>query len=281
LAERFEQRISSGDGLPRCAGNLVLALAYERLGSLQAAADWAANLLGARGRVLPVAENAGVLFVYDAKGRVVAGESLVEELGCVPMVAGVHGPETANPEAIAAIARADLLLIGPGSFFTSTLAAVTTAGVAEALVQSNARCCYVANLADEGEQTRGWPLESYVRILRDHLTIASLGGERRLDVLVNRPGPCERWELADGTRAFGDPLAQPGAKVHDPGLLAEALSHCFGFEYREGPATVTQQDQAAERLFERELAVAWSRYVTKSSSEQTLTDGSVQAWPIA
>jgi uncharacterized cofD-like protein len=273
LAERFEQRISPGDGGPRCAGNLVLALAYERLGSLQAAVDWAGKLLSACGRVLPVSENAGVLLVYDAKGRVVAGESRVEELGCVPMVAGVHGPEAANPEAVAAITRADLLLIGPGSFFTSTLAAVTTAGIAEALIKSDARCCYVANLADEGRQTRGWPLESYVRILRDHLTINSLGGEPRLEVLVHRPGSCDRSELADGTRVRGAPIAQPGAKVHDPGLLAEALGRCFGFEPREGPATMTAQDLNAERLFEQELAAAWARYVSQSASEGGLTEG--------
>jgi uncharacterized cofD-like protein len=277
LAERFEQRISPGDGLPRCAGNLVLALAYERLGSLQAAVDWAGNLLSAGGRVLPVSENAGTLVVYDAKGQVVAGESRVEELGCVPMVAGVHGPEMANPEALAAIARADVLLIGPGSFFTSTLAVVTAPGVAEACVKSSARCCYVANVAEEGQQTRGWPLENYVRVLRDHLTIASLGGEPRLEVLVHRPGSCEQWQLADGTPVSGAPIAQPGSKVHDPSLLAQTLCNCFGFEHSEGPATVTAQDLAAERLFEQELGAAWARYVTQSASEQGLTDSSAQA----
>jgi uncharacterized cofD-like protein len=195
------------------------------------------------------------------------------------MVAGVHGPETANPEAVAAITQADLLLIGPGSFFTSTLAAVTTAGIAEALIKSDARCYYVANLADEGQQTRGWPLESYVRILRDHLTINSLGGERRLEVLVHRPGSCDCYELADGTRVRAAPIAQPGANAHDPGLLAEALGRHFGFEHREGPATMTAQDLNAERLFERELAAAWARYVSQGASEGGLTerlyDGSI------
>jgi uncharacterized cofD-like protein len=265
LAERFEQRISPSGGSPRCAGNLVLALAYERLGSLQGAADWAAGLLDAQGRVLPVSESPGVLVVYDAKGRVVAGESRVEELGCSPMVAGVHGAEQANPDALSVISQADLLLIGPGSFFTSTLAAISTAGVAQACVESSARCCFVANLVDEGEQTRGWPLDRYVQILRDHLAIASLGGEAHLEVLVNRPQGFERWEIDDGTRVTGAPLAHFQAKAHDPGMLASALARCFGFERRAEPGTVLEHDRAAETLFEHELAAAWTRFGAASS----------------
>jgi hypothetical protein len=70
----------------------------------------------------------------------------------------------------------------------------------------------------------------------------------------------------------GAPIAQPGSKVHDPSLLAQALCNCFDFEHSEGPPTVTAQDLAAERLFEEELAAAWARYVGRSASEEGLTE---------
>ena len=136
LAERFERRLSLGKGKRRSAGNLVLALARARLGSMQAASDWAATLLRARGRVLPVSESPGLLVVCDAHGHVVSGESVVGEASKRPLVAGVHGVGTPNPDALAAIEAADMLLFGPGSFFTSTLAVVTAAGVARACVRS-------------------------------------------------------------------------------------------------------------------------------------------------
>jgi uncharacterized cofD-like protein len=258
LGARFEARLRVANGESRSAGNLVLALAYERLGSLQAAVDWAAGLLDVQGRVLPASENAGTLVVYDAKGRVVEGESRIEGLGCSPMVALVHGNADANPEAIRAIVEADVLLVGPGSFFTSTLAAITTAGVAQACVES--RCCFIANLAPEGEQTAGWSLEKYVRILRDHLTIASLGGEASIEVLVHHATGIEHWELGDGTSVTGAPVAQPDARVHDPELVAAALQHCYEFEAGPLETEALTEDSSAIQLFEQGLQAALERF---------------------
>jgi uncharacterized cofD-like protein len=259
LADRFERREPNPTGPARCDGNLVLALATERLGSLQAAADWAAELLDAEGRVLPVAESGGVLVVCDAEGRVLAGESLIQAAANAPLVASVHGASSTNPEALTALHGADLLLVGPGSFFTSTLAVVSTAGIAHACVESGRRCCFVANLVGEGDQTADWPLERYVRVLRDHLTIGSLGGQLHLEVLANHAPGFSNWTLEDGTPVYGSELAAPGSTVHDPDRLARALTHWFRLEPRtpDGPA---EASSVADAVFEQELALARARF---------------------
>jgi uncharacterized cofD-like protein len=263
LAARFEHRAPTLAGPARCDGNLVLAMARERLGSLQAAVDWAADLLDAEGRVLPVAESGGVLIVYDAEGRVLSGQSHIQAVANAPLVASVHGASSTNPEAVAAIHAADLLLVGPGSFFTSTLAAVATDGIARACVESHGGCCFVANLVGEGDQTANWPLERYVRILRDHLTIGSLGGEPCIEVLANHASGFSSWTLEDGTPVYGSELAAPGAAVHDPVRVARALTHWFGFQPRS-PGGPTETPSSADELFDRELALAMARFGSES-----------------
>jgi uncharacterized cofD-like protein len=235
LAERFEVRLKGDD---RSAGNLALSEAYAELGSLQQAVDWAADLLRCRGRVVPVAEVAGVLEIYDMVEGPLAGETNVDAKASAPVVAVVHGPEQANPVAVEAILAADFIFMGPGSFITSTLATLTTAEVAEAIVEARATRVMVHNLAED-RKTWGFSTEDYVRLLRDHLVIGS--GEDSFDfgVLRHIDDPTfGRSQLGDGTVELTARLAQPGAREHDPALLAIALAHHF--------------DLAPERGLERE-----------------------------
>lgn len=237
LAEKFELRLIEPGREGRSAGNLALSDAFREYGSLQKAVDWAADLLRCVGRVVPVAESPGVLVVYDLRDGRIEGETHVESVSS-PMAAMVHGPTQTNPVAFEAIQDADLILMGPGSFFTSTLATVTTANVAEALVQAPAPKVLIANLTDEGEQTRGFTVDHYVRMMRDHLTIASVGGDAELSVLVHVDGPDAEGVLSDGTLFMASPVALPGKLVHDPALLSEALVRHLGLVPRAMPGTI-------------------------------------------
>ena len=174
LAARFEQRLNiTEDEQARCAGNLALLEAYLRLGSLQQAADWAAAVLRCWGRVVPVAERAGRLAVYDLGEGTLHGETTVAERGDRVMAVAVHGIEQSNPAAHRAIAEADVLLLGPGSFVTSTLAALTTGQIARHVVASGAYKVLVHNMVPEPGQLTHFQLPDYVRLLRDHLGIHS------------------------------------------------------------------------------------------------------------
>jgi uncharacterized cofD-like protein len=258
LAERFELRLADKNGEPRSAGNLALLEAFEAHdGSLQAAVDWAATLLQCRGRVLAAAERPGRLAIYDRAAGVVEGETHIAEVGAFPMVVSVHGPETANPLALEAVLAADLVFLGPGSFITSTLAAVMTGNLGEALAATRARLVLVHNLVPEPGQTSGYGLDDYVRLLRDHLCIAS--GVRDVPLAVLRhgveagPGPAfagspdedgsrvpsaPRSPLAGEETSPADhrvhvaPMADPLEPWrHDPERVAAALVRTFGLEW--------------------------------------------------
>lgn len=260
LAEKFELRLIEPGTENRSAGNLALSDAFTEYGSLQKAVDWAADLLRCDGRVVPVAESPGVLVVYDLRDGRVEGETHAETMSS-PMCAMVHGPTQINPVAYEAIHAADLILMGPGSFFTSTLATITTANVAEALVQAAAPKILIANLVDEGNQTRGYTVEDYVRMVRDHLTIASVGGEAVITVLRHVEGPDARGVLADGTTFFASRVAKTGNDVHEPALLTDALSRHFGLEPRVKPGTLPPPASRFTRAaaFEARLQAARKR----------------------
>ncbi|MCC7539821.1 MAG: YvcK family protein [Deltaproteobacteria bacterium] len=255
LAARFDLRLQSEGIEGRSAGNLALAAEYHRHGSLQKAVDWAARMLRCRGRVVPVAETAAVLAVYDLERGVVEGETNVERSVAAPLVAVVEGPTQTNPVALDAVADADLLLIGPGSFYTSTLSAVATADMPRAIACTHARRVLLSNLAPEGEQTRGFRDEDYVRVLRDHLTIGSMGESVSLEVLRHGDTDAE-GRLADGTPFLQSPLAEPGTDRHDPALVARALARHLGLVPHDArpsvvpSATLEEYESAFEQSLE-------------------------------
>ncbi len=256
LARRFELRLFEPGLEGRSAGNLALSAAFLELGSLQKAVDWAAELLRCEGRVVPVAETPGVLVAYDLLDGRIEGETHIAKTSTAPIAAMVHGPNQTNPVALEAIAAADWILLGPGSFFTSTIATITTGTVADALVAASARKLLITNLTDEGFQTQGLGDRDYVRILRDHLSIASLGGVVDLAVLRHVSHSNEQSFLADGTSAYGSPVALEGASSHDPELLSDALRLWLGWVPRDDAPVSLRSQETRNALFDRFLRAA-------------------------
>jgi uncharacterized cofD-like protein len=254
LAARFDERDSS-----RSAGNLVLAEMFERLGGLQAAVDWAGRLLGCVGRVVPLAETAGVLYAYDEKKGPISGETKIERESASTLVVNVEGPEEANPEAKRALASADVVFIGPGSFVGSTLAALTTGDIAASVVEARARRVLVQNLGREAGATYG--VDQHERIVRDHLVIKSGGDAVILDVLSHSDEAGHRANARpDGSTEYLSRLRRDGESAHDEDLLAQALAAHFGFApARPRPGGSEAEEAEADALFEATLAAARRR----------------------
>lgn len=254
LAARFDERLPGHD-LARSAGNLVLAEVCARTGSLQRAIDWAAAMLGCVGRVVPVAETAGVLRAYDLDRGPLSGETTIERESARAIVVNVEGPEHASPEAKQAVAEADLVLMGPGSFVGSTLAALTTGDLADAVVRSPGRKVLVRNLAREADAT--YDVEEHERILRDHLMIKSEGEAISLDVLTHEEQAPRALRREDGSSDLRAPLRRAAGGQHDEELLSAAFAHHFGLAplQRVTPAP----DPASRRRFDTALAAARRR----------------------
>lgn len=209
----FEYRFPGGELEGHALGNLVIAGLAEATGDFTVALEEAGRLVGARGRVLP-ATTVPVVLKAESAGGEIEGQVAVAAAGRIARVSIV--PPDARPPAAAldAIARADQVVLGPGSLYTSVLAVVAVPVLRRALSASRARRIYVCNLAPQVPETAGYDVADHVAALSAH------GLE--VDAVV-----CDTEAMAVGRldRPYLDRrLAGSSPRVHDPGRLAEALS---------------------------------------------------------
>jgi uncharacterized cofD-like protein len=214
LASAFERRYDEGELAGHALGNLILLGLIDATGDLVQGVWEAAQLLGAQGDVLPATTEPVVLKAESAQGTV-AGQVKVMGTGDLWEVSVV--PEDAQPPplAIERILEADQVVIGPGSLFTSVLAAVSVRGIAEAVASAKAQVVYVCNLRPQVPETAGYDVGAHIAALARHNVT--------VDVVV-----CDSIEgMAIGATDVpvrDVPLTGENRLVHSPARLAEALS---------------------------------------------------------
>jgi uncharacterized cofD-like protein len=214
LAAAFERRYDVGELAGHALGNLILLGLIDATGDLVLGVREAAELLRANGDVLPATTEPVVLKAQSAQGTV-AGQVAVMGTGDLWAVSLV--PEDAQPPPLAVerIYEADQVVIGPGSLFTSVLAAVAVQGIAEAVVQSKAQVVYVCNLRPQVPETEGYDVAAHVAALARHNV--------RVDVVV-----CDSIHgMAIGATdvpVHDTPLTGENDHVHSPARLAQALA---------------------------------------------------------
>ncbi len=219
LARAFERRFDEGELAGHALGNLVLAGLVEEAGGLVAGVDEAAALLGAAGRVLPATSERVVLKgeLHGGAGDQahVNGQVAVSAAGRIRRVSLVPADPKAPREVLDALAGADQVAIGPGSLYTSVLAALVVPEITAALATTGAQKVLVCNLRAQVPDTEGYDVAAHVGALRAH------GVD--IDVVL-WDGTCP-LELGRVDRPVVDrPLAGQNGLVHDPARLAEALS---------------------------------------------------------
>jgi uncharacterized cofD-like protein len=213
-------------------GNLLIVGLWEQLGDHVAALDWVGRLLGARGRVLPMAlvpmdiraEVRGLDPVDPERLTTVRGQVEVATTdGIIDSIALEPADPPAAPEALTAIAESDWIVIGPGSWFTSVLPHLMVPALREALVTTSARVLVVLNLAEQEGETQGFGPADHLGVLCAHAP------ELKIDtVLVDEgvDGLDALREMTDamGARLMVDRIAMPdGSARHDPIPLAAAF----------------------------------------------------------
>jgi len=124
----------------------------------------------------------------------------------------------ASPVALHALGNAAQVVIGPGSLFTSVLAAVAVPGLAEAIRRSPGRRVYVANLRPEGKETAGFDVADHVAALAAHGV--------QVDVVLADPASIALGKLE--VDVVEVPLAKANGLAHDPTRLAAALGRLVG-----------------------------------------------------
>jgi uncharacterized cofD-like protein len=219
-------------------GNLLLAGLMEVLDDPVAALDEVGRLIGARGRVLPMAcepldieaEVTGLEDDDPQRAHRIRGQVAVASTpGRVRRVRLLPERPEACTEALAAVRSADLLLLGPGSWFTSVLPHLLVPELRDALVSSPARRVIVLNLEPEPGETAGFSPEQHLAVLAEHapeLRVDAVLADVGAVALPDRLHRAAAAVLAPGGRVHLAPVAAPDPTTprHDPAALADALA---------------------------------------------------------
>ena len=187
ITELFQYRFKAGEGLEgHSFGNLFLTALCAITGNMVKAIKESANVLNIRGVVLPATLDDMKLGAEFEDGRVVHGESSIPEAhGQIKQLFTEPASCEALPEAITAIHDADLIILGPGSLYTSVIPNLLVKGIVEAILKSNAKKIYVCNIMTQPGETTDYTVASHINALFKHA-----GGKKIVDaILVNNSLP--------------------------------------------------------------------------------------------
>ncbi|MFK0251526.1 uridine diphosphate-N-acetylglucosamine-binding protein YvcK [Amycolatopsis azurea] len=243
-AEVFQHRFG-GDGAlaGHAVGNLLLAGLFEVLGDPVAALDEASRLMGISGRVLPMspepleiqgevsgldAENPEALRRIRGQVAVATTPGQVHRISLHP-TGQADRPPRGCPEAIEAVLGADVVFLGPGSWFTSVLPHLLVPDLHDALLRTEATKVVILNLIPQPGETAGFSPEKHLDVLFEHAP------ELRVDAVIadrdSVPSPARLRDAAGelGARALLGAVADPVVTGrHDPDALAGCMRDALG-----------------------------------------------------
>ncbi len=171
MAKLFQYRFGQGSGLDgHSFGNLFIVAMSGITGNFEEAIREASRVLAVRGQILPSTLANVTLCAELSDEALVEGESKISE-ATIPIKRVYLQPErpAAYPEAVRAILEADLVVIGPGSLYTSILPNLLVDGIAKALTATDAFTVYVCNVATQPGETDGFSMGDHVKTLLNHL----------------------------------------------------------------------------------------------------------------
>ena len=244
VTKLFQYRFKNGEGLEgHSFGNLFLSALCAITGDMVRAVKESSKVLSIRGRVLPATLDDMRLVATMEDGSVVEGESNIPESG-KKIIKMATKPNNCKPleDVITAINDAELIILGPGSLFTSVIPNLLVKEIAQAVIKSNAKKIYVCNMMTQPGETDGFTVSDHLKTIMAHV-----GGQRIVDaVLVNDSLPqsiIEKYKSAGSIEVVLDKeeVEKLGVKVfkkhiindetqlvrHSPQKLARAIYYWF------------------------------------------------------
>ena len=223
---------SEGELHGHAVGNLLIVALWELLGDPVSALDWVGRLLGAQGRVLPMATvplDIEAEVEQDGKITTVRGQvACALTSGRVRSISLIPPNPPVSPEAVQAIHDADWVIFGPGSWFTSVLPHLKVPELAKALHATSARRLVILNLAPQPGETAGFSPQKHLEVLRLHAPSLRVDTVLADTSVVFDPSALEKAAGALGGRlVLGDVRASDGSPRHDGPSLAAVLEAIF------------------------------------------------------
>jgi uncharacterized cofD-like protein len=244
LQYRFPDGEGDAQGLAGHAlGNLLLAaVTAVEGGDFEDGVRMMNRILAVRGRVLPVSGTPLTLHARLVDGSVVDGQSRIMRTTGIERVWLTPDDVTASEEALVAIAEADLVVLGPGSLYTSLLPSLLIPTIRQAVLASEAPRLFVCNVATQVGETTGFDLAAHLEVLTAHAgagivdtVLANNSFAARTPTGWSAEPVRLRWppDLQPIPRLILDDVVDPdNAHHHDPGRLATAVLRTFEREPR-------------------------------------------------
>ena len=246
----------SGNLTGQSFGNLILAALNGISGSFDEAVAKMSQVLAITGRVLPVTnENVSLEATFE-NGTRVLGESKISDFkkaqDCrIQSVRLLPERPAALPEAVRAIEQAELIILGPGSLYTSVIPNLLVEGISEAVCAARAVKVYVCNIMTQDGETEGMTASDHVKALLDH------SGPGLIDLcLCNsapvRPGLVERYKVEDAVPIVVDrpAIEALGVEVVERPLASETLNYArHSFARLSAAVMEIYRERADTRIF--------------------------------
>ncbi|MFE7060577.1 uridine diphosphate-N-acetylglucosamine-binding protein YvcK [Sutcliffiella sp. NPDC057660] len=214
VEDLFQHRFQAGNGLSgHSLGNLLLAAMTTITGDFVHAIREMSKVLNVRGKVLPAANQSVILHAEMEDGTVISGESKIPYSG--KKIKRVFlTPENVEPlrESVEEIRKADLIIVGPGSLYTSILPNLLVPKIGEAVCESDAKKVYICNVMTQAGETLDYTASDHVKALYDHLGCPFMD-----TILVNEEDIPEEIKFRY-KKEYATPVVYDIAKLSEMGL---------------------------------------------------------------
>ena len=268
VTKLFQYRFKTGEGLEgHSFGNLFITAMSAVCGDMVTAIKNSSDVLLIRGRVLPSTTDDMRLIAEMEDGSIVKGESQIPEAG-KRIISLKCSPECCKPtqDVIDAINDADLIILGPGSLYTSIIPNLLVEGVAQAVEKSKAKKIYICNIMTQPGETDNYSVSDHVKAIFKHAKEHGAAGKLFDTVIVNDILPqnlAQKYEEADSlpVRLDTGDLKRMGIKIvrnkliednkdglvrHSPSRLARSIWHWYRKSIKEKP--LRKEDKEYEKV---------------------------------
>ncbi|MEK7618132.1 MAG: gluconeogenesis factor YvcK family protein [Patescibacteria group bacterium] len=223
----FNYRFTSGELKGHNVGNIILAALEKITGNIDTALGFAAKILNVRGAVVPVTLKPTLLTAVLQNGKKIIGEHNIDQ----PRTSSKHqtsnikhlqlkpnGP--ANPQAIAVLKSADVIVFGPGDLYTSILPNLLVRGIKESIDASKAKKVLVVNLMTRSGQTDRFSPADFIFEMNHHL------GKKKLNVAIINSKKPDSVALKKYKKTGAEFVAPDAKSIKNIEILkADLLSH--------------------------------------------------------
>ena len=265
MQQLMDYRFSSDGQLDgHSFGNMLIAALAGIGGDFYRAVEIAGELLAIRGRVIPSTVTDVTLIARTETGEMLTGETNVASASARLQSLTLSPPNPpAHPEAVEALQKADLIIIGPGSLYTSIVPNMLIPGIAQAVADSRALKVYICNVAEEPRQTEGYTVQDHLDEVRRYAGEESIHAVIANGSIPDAPTPAgldfirvhRPWD-DQAMLVEADVIDETATARHDPAKLAHIVAATYrrhrGKRRRLSRLKPTQPAQHSSRKLQSE-----------------------------